>query len=56
MGLMGVYFYETGDREIAEQYYEMLQELAPNYPITKRLKRKLFPNIIGRALRRLAGK
>ena len=34
MGLIGVYFFETGEREAAEKYYEILQQIAPGYPST----------------------
>lgn len=53
MGLIGVYFFETGEREAAEKYYEILQQIAPGYPMTKRLRRKLFPNLLQRLWLRL---
>lgn len=55
MGLIGVYFFETGEREAAEKYYEILQQIAPGYPMTKRLRRKLFPNLLQRLWLRLMG-
>jgi tetratricopeptide (TPR) repeat protein len=51
MGMMGVYFLETGGREVAERYYEALKEIAPSYPMTKLLRRKLHPGFLGRLLR-----
>jgi len=56
MGLIGIYFFETGQRETAEGYYEILQQLAPGYAMTKRLHRKLFPNFMQRIWFRLAGR
>lgn len=53
MGFVGVYFYEIGEREAAEKYHEILQEIAPKYPMSKRLKRRLYPGIIVRLLNRL---
>jgi tetratricopeptide (TPR) repeat protein len=53
MGLMGMYFFETGKREMAEKYHEVLQEIAPRYPMAKRLRRKLYPNLLQRLWRRL---
>ncbi len=53
MGLMGTYFYEIGEREAAGIYHDFLQEIAPKYPMAKRLKRKLHPGIIARFLNRL---
>ena len=55
MGLIGVYFFETGEREAAETYYEILQQIAPDYPMSKRLRRKLFPNLLQRLWLRLVG-
>lgn len=54
MGMMGVYFLETGEREGAERYYEALKEIAPSYPMTKLLRRKLHPGFLERLLRRMA--
>lgn len=53
MGFIGIYFYEIGEREAAEQYHEILQEIASEYPMAKRLKRKLHPSMIVRLLNRL---
>jgi tetratricopeptide (TPR) repeat protein len=55
MGLMGVYFLETGSREAAEMYYEILQEVAPDDPMTQRLGKRLHPGCLLGILRRLAG-
>ena len=55
MGLIGIYFLETGEREAAERYYEILKEIAPDYPMTKMLRRKLYPGILRRLLKRMAG-
>jgi len=55
MGLIGAYFFETGEREAAEKYYKILQQIAPGYPMTKRLRRKLFPNLLQRLWLRLMG-
>ncbi|MCF8037695.1 MAG: hypothetical protein K9K79_00115 [Desulfohalobiaceae bacterium] len=55
MGLMGIYFVETGEREGAERYYEILKEIAPSNPRTKMLRRKLYPSFLKRLLCRRAG-
>ena len=55
MGLRGYYFAKTDQRETAEQYNEILQEMAPNFPMAKRLNRELHPGIFTRLLRRMAG-
>ncbi|VAW30051.1 hypothetical protein MNBD_CHLOROFLEXI01-2940 [hydrothermal vent metagenome] len=53
MGFIGVYFYEIGERDAAERYHEILQDIAPEYPMAKRLKKKLYPSMIVRLLNRL---
>lgn len=53
MGLIGIYFFEIGEREAAEKFYDILHEIAPKYPMAKRLKRRLYPSIINRLLSRL---
>lgn len=42
MGLMGAYFYDVGKRDMAQRYYEMLNELEPQDPQTVRLRKKLY--------------
>jgi len=42
MGIMGWYFIETDEREIAKKYYEILKQIAPHHPLTRRLHRKLL--------------
>ena len=56
MGVVGTYFVETGQRESAQRYYDMLKEIAPDYPMTIRLRRKLFPGPLRRLLLRLLGR
>jgi len=56
MGLIGVYCFETGERKAAEMYYEVLRQMAPDYPMTKILRRKLFPNLLQRLWLRLVGR
>ncbi len=48
MGLMGRYFAGIGQRETAQTYYNMLREIAPHDPMTKALKRELYPGIVRR--------
>jgi tetratricopeptide (TPR) repeat protein len=55
-GLVGIYFYETGDRDLAATYYDLLRQIAPGYPLTKRLRRKLHPGPLRRLLLNLVGK
>jgi tetratricopeptide (TPR) repeat protein len=54
MGLVGVYFCEIGERDAAKKYYDILKQIAPGYPMTKRLRRRLFPGLLRRLFLRLA--
>jgi tetratricopeptide (TPR) repeat protein len=51
MGVIGQYFYYTGEREVAENAYRLLQQIAPRNPYTKRLKRLLYPGFFQRIFR-----
>jgi tetratricopeptide (TPR) repeat protein len=53
MGVIGPYFYATGERALAENTYEILQKVAPKHIYTRRLKRLLYPNFFQRLLQRL---
>ena len=55
MGLISIYFLKTDKRESAMRYYEILKDIAPSYPMTKMLRRKLHPGFLGRMLRRMVG-
>lgn len=55
MALMGIYFLETGEREAAEQYDSILQQIAPELPMAKHLRCELYPNIFRRIQKRLIG-
>lgn len=55
MGLMGFYFCETGQREVAEKYYGILKRIGRDYPMTKRLHMRLRPGLLGRLLRSMSG-
>jgi len=55
MGLIGIYFFETGERDAAETHYDILNQIAPGYPMTKLLRRKLHPGLIRRVLQWLVG-
>jgi hypothetical protein len=56
MGIMGLYFARINEREIAENYNEILQEIASDFPVAKALNRELHPGIVTRALKRLLDK
>ena len=42
MGIIGTYFAETGEFETADRYYQILEQLAPDHPITTQLGVKLM--------------
>jgi tetratricopeptide (TPR) repeat protein len=56
MGIMGLYFTRNDQRGVAEKYNEILQEIAPDFPIAKALNRELNPGPMTRLRRRLLGK
>ena len=56
MGIMGIYFLQIGERDTAEKYYDMLKQIAPDYPVARLLRRKLSPSRLRRLLLRLAGR
>lgn len=55
MGIMGLYFSRTNQRDMAEKYNDVLQEIASDFPIAKALDRELNPGITTRVLKRLLG-
>jgi len=52
MGVIGWYFVEIGDKDTAAKYYDILMQVAPDYPMTKQLKRKLHPGLLQRLFSR----
>ncbi len=56
MGLVGIYFVEIGERDTAEKYYDVLQQIGRRYPITKQLHDRLFPGLLTRLYLRLTGR
>lgn len=55
MGIIGLYFARIGERETAEKYDEILQEIASEFPIAKSLNRELHPSVTTRIVKRLLG-
>ena len=56
MGFLGIYFFRIGQQDTARSYYELLQEIAPDFPVVKELRRLLFPGPLRRLLMRRAGR
>lgn len=54
MGLLGAYFFEIGEREMAERYYKALEQIDPSDVQTRRLRGKLYPGPLRRLLSRRA--
>ena len=52
-GVIGPYFFMTGEREAAEGVYEALKTIDPRNMATRRLKRQLYPGPLRRWLLRL---
>jgi tetratricopeptide (TPR) repeat protein len=55
MGFIGIYFFRIGEQDMAKKYYDLLQQIAPDYPVVEQLRRLLFPSLLRRLLVRLAG-
>jgi tetratricopeptide (TPR) repeat protein len=56
MGLVGIYFFEIGERDAAQKYYDVLQQIGGGYPITRQLRRRLSPGVFGRLYLYLTGR
>jgi hypothetical protein len=48
---MIAYYVHIGERNAAKLYYNMLRQLAPKHPATKRAKRILYPSLRIRIIR-----
>ncbi len=55
MGLIGIYFLETGKRKTAKMYYGILKKISPGYSMTKELRKKLNKGFFKRMFDRSAG-
>jgi tetratricopeptide (TPR) repeat protein len=51
--VMAAYFWRLGRKEVAERYFQMLQEVAPDHPAVERLTRLMALSVVGKALERL---
>jgi tetratricopeptide (TPR) repeat protein len=56
MGIVGLYFLAIGNRELAEHHDSLLQQIAPDFPLTRRLHKKLFPGLLRRFWHRVTGR
>ena len=56
MGIVGLYFLAIGNRELAEHYDSLLQQIAPDFPLTRRLHKKLFPGLLRRFWQNITGR
>jgi tetratricopeptide (TPR) repeat protein len=54
-GLIGLYFLAINERELAEKYNAVLQEMAPDFPMAQKLRRALTPGLFARLWKRLTG-
>ena len=53
MGVVGRYFCAIGEEQAARVHYDVLRQIAPRHPHTKRLKKVLHPPLIERVLRKM---
>lgn len=56
MGFIGFFFFKTGKMEMAETYYNIIAEIAYDYPMTQRLRKQLYPGFFRRMFRKMRGK
>jgi tetratricopeptide (TPR) repeat protein len=56
LGVAGLYFLAIGQRELAELQDTLLQQIAPDFPLTTRLHKKLFPGLLRRFWHRVTGR
>ena len=56
MGVVGVYFFGIGECEAAIKYYDILKQIAPDFPMTRQLRRMLYPGLLRRLLNHLTGR
>lgn len=56
LGIAGLNFLAIGNRAVAEHYDTFLQHIAPDFPITRPLHRRLFPRLLCRLWRRVTGR
>ncbi len=50
IGVIGLYFARTGNREAAQKYYDIIREIGPGYEATQMLKSELRPTLLQRIL------
>ena len=57
MGFIGIYFLKTGKKELAEQYYKILAEIAHayDYPMTQEFRKQLYPGFFRRIFHKMIG-
>ena len=55
MGIIGIYFVERNDLGTAGTYYEILEEIAPDAPVTRELYRRLQPGLLKKLIRNITG-
>ncbi len=55
-GVMGLYFLDIGQRDVAEKYYELLKQLDPDHQNTRILGYRLYPTPLQKIFRRLTSK
>jgi len=56
MGIAGLYFLAIGQRELAEHYDNLPQQIAPDFPLTTHLHKKLFPGLLRRFWQSVTGR
>ncbi len=55
MAFIGIYFLKTGKKELAEQYYKSIAEIAYDYPMVQKLRKQLYPGFFKRTFCKMIG-
>ena len=56
MGVWAVYYYKIGEEKIARSYYIVMKKVAPDHPITKKIRQQIYTPLFIRILEKILGK
>lgn len=56
MGVWAVYFYKIEEKELARTYHKIMQKVDRRHPLTKSIKRQIYPPLLIRVLEKIVGK
>ena len=56
MGVWAVYFYKIGEKDLARSYYKIMRKADRSHPLTRSIKRQIYPPMRIRLLEKYFGK